>query len=368
LSVKVPFVDLRAQYESIRPEIDSAIDRVLASGDFIGGEDCEAFESEFAAYCEARACVGVGNGTDAIHLALRAAGIGPGDEVITVANTFIATAEAITMTGARPVFVDVCAETHQIDPDAVESAVGPRTRAVVAVHLFGIPAPIDDLMEIAHRRDLLVLEDAAQAHGARLKGKRVGSLGHVACFSFYPSKNLGAYGDAGAVVGNDAELVERVRKLRNHGRTEKYVHEIEGVNSRLDNLQAAVLRVKLRHLDDWNAARRRVASQYAELLAGLPVTAPNPDPESEPVWHLFVVRTQRRGDLQDELRSRGVATGVHYPIPLHLQPAYRDAGLRRGPLPVTENLAAEILSLPMFPEMTPQMVQHVADSIAAAGG
>lgn len=366
--MQIPFVDLHVQYESIQPEIDAALARVLNQGSFVGGEDCDSFEREFAAYCEARACVGVGNGTDAIYLALRAAGIGPGDEVITVGNTFIATTEAITMTGARPVLVDVCANTHQIDANAVEAAVGPRTRAIVAVHLFGIPAPIDDLMEIAQSGDLLVVEDAAQAHGARLKGRRVGSLGHVACFSFYPSKNLGAYGDAGAVVSNDAELIERVRRLRNHGRTEKYVHEREGVNSRLDNLQAAVLRVKLRHLDDWNAARRRVASQYTELLAGLPVVAPVPPAASEPVWHLFVVRAQARDRLQKALQSKGVSTGIHYPVPLHLQPAYRQRGLQHGPLPVTETLASEILSLPMFPEMTLEMVQYVADCVAAAGG
>jgi dTDP-4-amino-4,6-dideoxygalactose transaminase len=361
-------VDLQTQYESIRPEIDAALARVLAGGSFVGGEECDSFEAEFASYCDARACVGVGNGTDAIYLALRAAGIGHGDEVITVGNTFIATTEAITMTGARPVLVDVRADTHQIDVDVVEAAVGPHTRAIVAVHLFGIPAPIDDLMEIARRRNLLVLEDAAQAHGARLKGRRVGSLGHVACFSFYPSKNLGAYGDAGAVVSDDLELVQRVRSLHNHGRTDKYVHEVEGINSRLDNLQAAVLRVKLRYLDGWNAGRRRVASQYSELLTGLSVAPPVPPLDSEPVWHLFVVRSQARDRLQQALRAKGVATGIHYPIPLHLQPAYRGKGLQHGPLPVTETLAAEILSLPMFPEMTPEMVQYVADCIATAGG
>jgi dTDP-4-amino-4,6-dideoxygalactose transaminase len=365
--VRVPFVDLGAQYESIRPEIDEALSRVIAGAHFVGGDDCDAFESEFAAFTETRACVGVGNGTDAIYLALRAGGIGAGDEVITVANTFVATAEAIGMTGARPVFVDVSAETQQIDPHAVEAAIGPRTRAIVAVHLFGIPAPVDELMDIARRHDLLMLEDAAQAHGARLRGTRIGSIGHVSCFSFYPSKNLGAYGDAGAVVSNDVALVDRVRKLRNHGRSDKYIHEVEGVNSRLDNLQAAILRVKLRHLDEWNGARRRVASQYAELLAGLPVVPPTPTPDSEPVWHLFVVRAQNRDRMQEGLRARGVETGIHYPVPLHQQPAYRNAGLRHGPLPVTEMLAAEIISLPMFPEMTPDMVQYVADSVAAVG-
>lgn len=364
--MNVLFADLHAQYESIKAEIDAALVRVLSGARFVGGEDCLAFESEFASYCEVSDCAGVGNGTDAIHLALRASDIGAGDEVITVANTFIATTEAITMTGARPVFVDVCAETHQIDPDAVEAALGPRTRAIVGVHLFGIPAPIDVLMAIAERRGLLVVEDAAQAHGARLKGRRVGGIGHVACFSFYPTKNLGAYGDGGAVVSNDVALVERIRMLRNHGRTDKYIHEFEGMNSRLDNLQAAVLRVKLRHLDAWNERRRRVAAQYSELLTGLPVLPATPQSDSEAVWHLFVVRSQNRERLQEALRLSGVATGIHYPLPLHLQPAYRGGGLGPGSLPVTEALANEILSLPMYPEMTPEMVHYVADAVAAA--
>jgi dTDP-4-amino-4,6-dideoxygalactose transaminase len=368
----IPFVDLEAQYLTIRPEIDEAMRRVLARSSFIGGDDVEAFAREFADYCAAGPeptgplhCATCGNGTDALYLALRALGVGPGDEVITVAHTFIATTEAIGLTGARPVFVDVLPTTLLMDPAALEAAVTPRTRAVVPVHLYGQPCPMDEVLAVARRHGLKVVEDAAQAHGAHWRGRRVGGLGDLACFSFYPGKNLGAYGDAGAVVGADADLVRRVRMLANHGRLEKYTHEVEGVNSRLDGLQAAVLRVKLRHLDAWNAARKAHAAAYRAALAGadlaLPVTAPGADP----VWHLFVVRTPRRDALRDRLKRHGVATGVHYPLPLHLQPAYAHLGLGPGALPVTERAAGEILSLPMYPEMTPEHVARVAEAVAA---
>jgi dTDP-4-amino-4,6-dideoxygalactose transaminase len=361
--MNIPLVDLNAQYLALKPEIDAAMERVLARSAFIGGEDHQQFEAEFAAYCEASACAGVGNGTDALYLTLRALGVGPGDEVITVAHTFIATAEAISLTGARPVFVDVREDTMLMDPDALEAAITPRTRAVIPVHLYGQPCEMERIMEIARHHSLKVIEDAAQAHGARWRGRRVGTLGDVACFSFYPGKNLGAYGDAGAVVSEDEELVRRVRMLANHGRLEKYIHETEGTNSRLDGLQAAILRVKLRHLDEWNDARRRHAAHYLEALRGSDLVLPVTRPCAEPVWHLFVIRVRERQQLQAWLKERGTATGVHYPLPLHLQPAYRQLRMPPGALPVTERLASQIVSLPMYPELTDEMVASVVDAI-----
>jgi dTDP-4-amino-4,6-dideoxygalactose transaminase len=365
--MKIPLVDLAVQYRTIQAEVDAAIRRVLERSAFIGGEEVEAFAAEFAAYCAAGReptgplhCAPCGNGTDALYLALRALGIGPGDEVITVAHTFIATAEAIGLTGARPVFVDVLPDTLLMDPAAVEAAVTTRTRAIVPVHLYGQPCDMSALLAIARRHQLKVVEDAAQAHGAAWRGRRVGGLGDLACFSFYPGKNLGACGDGGAVVGADGDLVRRIRMLANHGRLEKYTHEVEGVNSRLDGLQAAVLRVKLRRLDAWNAARRAHAAAYSRALAGADLVLPAVAPEAESVWHLYVVRSTKRTMLQTNLRECGVATGVHYPLPLHLQPAYASLGLRAGSLPVTEQAAGEILSLPLYPELTPAQIDHVA--------
>lgn len=363
--MSIPFVDLKAQYQTIKPEIDAAIERVITSTSFIGGEDVKQFEKEFAAYCEAKDCVGVGNGTDALYLALRALGIGAGDEVITVAHTFIATSEAISQTGAKPVFVDIEEDTMLMSPDAVAAAVTPQTKAIIAVHLYGQPCDMGRIMAIANQHNLKVIEDAAQAHGARWNGQRVGTLGHVACFSFYPGKNLGAYGDGGAVVSNDEDLTKRVRMLANHGRLEKYTHEIEGVNSRLDGLQAAILRVKLPHLDIWNAGRQKVAAKYAERLKDSDVRLTTIKSEAEAVWHLFVVRVKDRNAFQSFLHARGISTGVHYPIPLHQQVAYQHMGLETGSLPVTEKAAQEIVSIPIYAELTDDMISTVIEGILA---
>jgi dTDP-4-amino-4,6-dideoxygalactose transaminase len=362
----IPLVDLRAQYEAIQPEIDGAIRRVVESAAFIGGEEVQAFEREFAEFCGAGSTAGVANGSDALYLALRALGVGPGDEVITVANTFIATVEAITLVGARPVFVDLCADTMLIDPEQVEAAVTPKTKVILPVHLYGQTCQMDALLDIAGRHNVAIVEDAAQAHGATWQGRRAGSFGRLACFSFYPGKNLGAYGDAGAVVGDDESLVRHVAMLANHGRTDKYVHDIEGVSSRLDGLQAAILRVKLRHLDTWNAARRRCAAQYSEALSSLDIVLPVARPQGEPVWHLYVVQVPNRDHVQESLQRQGIECGVHYPIPLHRQPAYAHLGLQPGSLPVTERLADSILSLPMFPEMTAEQVDLVAKAVRRA--
>jgi dTDP-4-amino-4,6-dideoxygalactose transaminase len=357
----VPLVDLKAQYESIRSEVDEAIARVLEEASFIGGEDHREFEKEFATYCEAEACAAVGNGTDALYLALRALGIGPGDEVITVAHTFIGTAEPITLTGAVPVFVDIDEQTMLLDPEDLERAITVRTRAIVPVHLYGQPCDMDRIHDIARRHRLKVVEDAAQAHGARWSGRRVGALSDATCFSFYPGKNLGAYGDGGAVVSDDRELVQRVRMLANHGRRDKYLHEMQGVNSRLDTLQAAVLRTKLLHLDQWNDARRRHAQSYCAALQHTPVILPVIDPRAESVWHLFVIRVGNREVLGRVLKGQGISTGVHYPVPLHQQPAFDQLHCRR--LPISERISCEILTLPLYPELKETAIERIADVI-----
>jgi dTDP-4-amino-4,6-dideoxygalactose transaminase len=363
---QIPLLDLRAQYASIQGAIDDAIADVIARSAFIRSADVDRFEREFAEYCEAEACAAVGNGTDALYLALRALGVGAGDEVVTVAHTFIATSEAITQCGARPVFVDIREDTMLLDPEKLEAAITPRTKAIIPVHLYGQPCEMDEILSVAHRHSLKVVEDAAQAHGARWRGRRVGTIGDVGCFSFYPGKNLGAYGDGGAIVANDRSLIDTIRMLANHGRHSKYIHTCEGVNSRLDGLQAAVLRVKLRHLDAWNAARRRIAERYVSALATSPLELPTVRPECEPVWHLFVVRTADRDRLQAQLKENGIETGVHYPCPLHLQPAYQHLGLSAGDLPVTERVAARILSLPIFPEMTEPQADRVVTAVKDA--
>jgi dTDP-4-amino-4,6-dideoxygalactose transaminase len=362
----IQLVDLKAQYHSIKSEIDSAIQRVIDNSAFVGGKEVKQFEAEFAAYCEAKACVGVGNGTDAIYLTLRAMGIGPGDEVITVAHTFIATSEAISMTGARPVFVDIKEDTMLMDPALLEQAITPRTKVIVPVHLYGQPCDLDAIMEIADRHGLKVIEDAAQAHGARWRGRRVGSIGEAACFSFYPGKNLGAYGDGGAVVSQDEELIERIRMLANHGRLEKYTHKMEGVNSRLDGLQAAILRVKLRHLDEWNQSRRQHADFYLESFANSDVKPLTIHEDAETVWHLFVVRVSEREAFQQKLKEEGIATGIHYPAPLHLQPAYEHYQIPSGSLPITEKVAKEVVSLPMYPELAAAELECVVNAITMA--
>ncbi len=362
----VPLLDLGAQYSSLKAEIDDAISRVLRASDFILGGELDLFETEFAAFCEAKHCVGVDSGMSALELTLRALDIGPGDEVITAANTFIATALAISNAGAVPVLVEVDPETSNIDPDAVRSVITTKTRAIIPVHLYGRPADMDRIGEIAAQYGLALVEDACQAHGARYKGKRVGSFGNAAAFSFYPGKNLGAYGDGGAVVTGDYALAERVRMMRNYGQAKKYVHVEKGFNRRLDTLQAAILRAKLRHLDEWNSKRRQYARLYAELLSEAPVVLPQQGPDEELVWHLYVVRSLQRDALKAHLESRGVMTGLHYPTPIHLQPAYCDAGYRKGDFPVCERLAHEILSLPMYAELTPETLLRVAEAIMSS--
>lgn len=363
-SLRVPFVDLTAQYATIEQQVQEAINSVLRNTEFVLGKAVEQFEEEFAAFCEADEAVGVDSGTSALELALRAYGIGPGDEVITVANTFIATALAISEVGATPVLVDSDPQTYLIDVTQIEAAITPRTKAILPVHLYGQPADMDPILAIAQRHDLVVIEDACQAHGARYKGKRVGSLGHAAAFSFYPAKNLGAYGDGGMLVTNDARIADVARMLRNYGQREKYHHVIRGYNRRLDTLQAAVLRVKLRYLDDWNAARRRHAKRYTELLHGSElVTTPMEATNADSVYHLYVIQTQARDNLKACLAEQGIATGVHYPTPIHLQPAYKSLVYARGDFPVTERCAERILSLPMYPELTPSLIDHVAKAI-----
>ncbi len=359
----IPLVDLKAQYRSIQDEIDAAIRRVVESTAFILGPEVSAFEEAFASYCEANYAVGVDSGTAALFLALKACGIGPGDEVITTPFTFMATAESISQAGARPVFVDIDPATYNLNPERIEAAITPRTRAIIPVHLYGQPAEMDEIRAIARAHRLWVIEDAAQAHGARYKGRRVGSLGDIACFSFYPSKNLGAYGDAGAVVTNDADLAARVRSLRDHGRSSKYLHGELGWGLRLDALQAAILKAKLPHLDAWNAARRERARRYAELLADTAVVIPTALPHVEHVYHCYVVRTPRRDEVVKALQARGIGVGIHYPIPLHLQPAYKDLGYASGAFPISEQCSQEVLSLPMYPELTEQQQREVATAV-----
>ena len=360
----IPLVDLKAQYSAIKEEMNAAIAGVLESAQFISGPEVKSFEEEFAEFCGAKYAVGVGNGTDALSLALRSTGVGPGDEVITTANTFIATAEAISSVGAVPVFVDVDPVYYNMASAALEAAITSRTRAVVPVHLYGQPAPMEDICSIARRHGLIVVEDAAQAHGASYKGKCIGIWGDLACFSFYPAKNLGAYGDAGAVVTDDEGAAEQVRLMRDHGRVDKYIHERIGVNSRLDSLQAAVLRVKLRHLDEWNRRRRHLAAIYSGALSDFQwITAPEEIPDGRHVYHLYVIQLEDREALRDHLVEAGVATGIHYPVPLHLQPAYHHLGYREGRFPVSEALADRIVSLPMYPELSEHIVQDIAASI-----
>jgi dTDP-4-amino-4,6-dideoxygalactose transaminase len=363
--MRVPFVDLQAQHRDVGAAIAVGLQDVVARGDFILGAAVERFETAFAGYIGTRHAIGVGTGLDAIDLALRAHGVGAGDEVITAANTFIATVIAIASTGARPVFVDADPETYTIDTAAVAAAVGPRTRAIVPVHLYGRPAGMDALMAVAQRHNLVLIEDAAQAHGARYRGRRAGSFGHAAAFSFYPSKTLGALGDGGMIVTNDDGVAQKVRLLRNYGQRAKYHHAVLGTNSRLDTIQAAALSVKLPLLDGWNEARRRHAAAYSSLLAGRVRTTPAP-PHVEHVYHLYVVETKRREAVQQYLRRQEVDTGIHYPVPVHLQEACAHLGYRAGDFPVTEAAADRILSLPMFPELTDRQIAHVAASLSDA--
>src|SRR5512139_201694 len=363
----VPLLDLKAQLARIRPEVDEAVDRVLSSTAWVQGEDVRLLEREFAAFCGAAHACAVANGTDALHLALRAYGVGPGDEVVTVANTFIATGEAILLAGARPAFVDVEPLTHTMDPAKVEAAITPRTKVILPVHIYGHPADMTAIGEIARRHGLPVLEDAAQAHGAEWRGARAGALGHAACFSFYPTKNLGAAGDAGMVTSSDEGFVARVRQIANHGAgSHRYDNVVLGTNSRLDSLQAAILRVKLRHLERWNAERAERAAAYTEALAGTPgVVTPREREGARSAWHLYTVRAPGRDALAEHLRSRGIGTAIHYPRPIHLQASMAAGGGRPGDLPVSERLSREVLCLPLYPELPLEDVARVAGEVRA---
>jgi dTDP-4-amino-4,6-dideoxygalactose transaminase len=362
----VPFLDLAALHAPIRKELDKAYQRVMDSGWFIAGPELEAFESEFALYCQAKHCVGVGNGLDAIHLLLRAYGIGPGDEVLVPSNTFIATWLAVTQCGATPMPVEPLAVTHNIDPFLLEACITPRTRAVVPVHLYGQPADMDAIHAVAAKHKLVVIEDAAQAQGALYKGRRVGSLGHAAATSFYPGKNLGALGDGGAVLTNDEHIAAKVKQLRNYGSEVKYQHRAQGYNSRLDEMQAAFLRVKLRVLDDWNAQRQNIARLYSERIQHPEVTLPAVPEFAQPVWHLYVLRTEQRDKLRDALQDQGIATVIHYPVPPHLQACYPNYA--NSHLPLASLLANEVLSLPMSPAMTDEQVNRVVQAVNAWAG
>ncbi|GAB1470132.1 DegT/DnrJ/EryC1/StrS family aminotransferase [Chloroflexota bacterium] len=362
----IPVIDLHQQYEFLRPELDAVIARVLSSGSYILGAEVSAFEQEFAQYCGVSHAVGVASGTDALQLALMACEIGAGDEVIAPSHTAVATIAAIEQTGASPVLVDIDPARYTLDPAKILPALTTRTRAIIAVHLYGCPADMTPILEIAREKKLHVIEDASQAHGALIAGRRVGSVGDIAAFSFYPTKNIGAFGDAGAVVTNNSQLAERVKLLRQYGWKERYVSLLKGINSRLDELQAGILRVKLRHSDEWNQRRRQLANVYIHLLAeARDVTLPLQPADVEPVYHQFVIRHPRRDALRAHLTQQGIQTLVHYPQPVHLQPAYANLGLGRGSLPQSERAADEIVSLPIYPEMSEEQVRRVAQAICS---
>lgn len=370
---EIPLVDLKAQYLSIKPEIDAAIQRVLDHTSFIQGPEVAAFEEAFAQHIGVRAAVGVASGTAALHLALLACGIGPGDEVITTPHTFYATAEAVAQAGATPVFVDIQADTFNLDPAQIEAAITPRTRAIVPVHLYGQAADMDEILAIARRHGLRVIEDAAQAHGALYRGRRCGALADAACFSFYPSKNLGCYGDGGLVTSDDPALIARLRRLRDHGRVGKYEHVELGWGYRLDALQAAILRVKLPHLDDWVARRRAAAQRYNALFAGSKIVTPAEREYNRHAYYSYVIRwTNAQVGSRDELAAHllrsGIGVVIHYPIPMHLQPVYRSMGLGRGAFPAAEAAADQVLSLPMYPEITPAQQERVVETVLAFAG
>ncbi len=360
----IPFGDLRLQYRAIKTELDQAVQSVLDNGWFILGKNVSAFEAEFATYCDASYAVGVGNGTDALQLALMACGVGHGDEVITSPLSATFTALAISAAGAVPAFVDIDPQTYNLDPGRLEAAIGSRTKAVVPVHLYGQPADMDPILAIARKHKLRVIEDAAQAHGAAYKGRQAGTLGDAGCFSFYPSKNLGAFGDGGMVVTNDVGIAQRIQMLRNGGQQTRYDHQLLGINSRLDELQAAILRVKLRYLDEWNDRRRHIAALYNALLReSNEVEPPVEVPDVRHVYHLYVIRSRRRDDLRAHLQQQGIQTSVHYPTPIHLQGAYGWCDLRPGSFPVAERCASEVLSLPIYPELTDAQARRVAQRL-----
>ena len=359
----IPFVDLKAQYLTIKDEIDTAISEVVDSCHFVLGEQVEAFESAFARFCGTEFALGVNSGTSALHLALLAVGVKAGDEVITVSDTFVATAAAICYIGATPVFVDIEPRSCTMDPGRLEAAITPRTKVVMPVHLYGGCADMDPIREIAESHNLIVIEDAAQAHGAEYKGRRAGGLSDIACFSFYPGKNLGAYGEAGAVVTDNLEYATAIKRLRDHGQSQKYYHDEVGYNYRMEGIQGAVLRVKLRHLDDWTAARRRHAAAYSNSLVSSGVRLLEPQPDGSSAWHIFPVFTPRRDELMAHLKARSIGTGIHYPIPVHLQRGYANLGYKRGDFPLTEQACNEVLSLPMYAELPQEQLKEVVVAI-----
>ncbi len=362
--MKVPFLDLASQYASIKAEIDPAIQEVIDSSAFAGGKFVEWFENEFSAFCGSRYCAGVGNGTDALWLALLALGIGRGDEVITTPLTFYATIEAIVYAGARPVFVDIDEDTYTMDPALIEAAITGKTKAIMPVHLFGQTAEMDLILDIAKSKGLYVIEDACQAHGATYKGKKAGSLGEIGCFSFYPGKNLGAFGEAGAVVTDNGDVADKIRMLRDHGQPKKYRHDLMGWNARMDGIQGAVLSVKLKHLDDWNEARRENAVRYDKLLsAATGIKTPRIGPNSKPIYHIYAVRVERRDEIIAALSERDIHCGIHYPIPVHRQEASRIHGIEADGLPISETCAGGLLSLPMHEHLTLEMTEYVAENL-----
>jgi dTDP-4-amino-4,6-dideoxygalactose transaminase len=364
---QIPLVDLRANYRAIKDEVRAAIDEILEGMQLTIGPNVRAFDQEWAAYCGTKHAVGVGSGTDALQLAIRALGVAPGDEVITVSFSFFATAEAIFYSGARPIFVDIDETTFDIDVAQVADRITPRTKAIIPVHLYGRTAEMKRLLDVARDNNVVVIEDAAQAHGAKMDtGGKAGTAGRLSCFSFYCSKNLGAYGEAGSIVTNDDELAEAIRQLREHGQVTRYYHPIVGYNARLDEIQAAVLRIKLKRLDAWNARRRAVARLYNTLLAGSGVITPQ-DPGDSHVWHIYAIRVGggKRDALKDFLWERGIGTGIHYPVPIHLQESAQFLGYRAGELPITEKVSNEVLSLPMYPELTDDQAEYVADAVKA---
>lgn len=364
----VPYFDLKQQFSSLRDEIREALDRVCSSTSFVLGEEVSEFEKEFAAYCEVKYCVALNSGTSALHLALLALGVKPGDEVITTPNTFIATAEAICYAGAKPVFVDIDPKTANLDSALIEPAITERTKAILPVHLYGRPVDMDPILEIARKRSLAVIEDACQAHGARYRGRRVGSIGHAAAFSFYPSKNLSAYGEGGALTTNDAGIAELGRMLRNHGQSGPYTHVRIGYNYRMEGFQGAVLRVKLKRLEEWNARRNEIAALYRSILQGAKVEIPPDDPRDDRVYHLLVVYVERRDQVRAALEARGVHTAIHYPRPVPLQPAFAPLGYGPGSFPHAERACGRALSMPFFPEMTDEQVRYSAEQLARVVG
>ena len=361
--IRVPYLDLKAQYRSIKPEIDAAIGKVLESCQFVLGPEVSEFEKAFAAYCGASECIALNSGTSALHLALLAAGVGPGDEVITTPFTFVASVAAILYAGARPVLVDIDPRSFTLDPSKIEAAITPRTKSLLPVHLYGQSADMDPIMDIARKHSLIVIEDAAQAHGAKYKGRPAGSIGHMACFSFYPGKNLGAYGEGGAVTTANSEYARTIRMLRDWGQDRKYHHLLRGYNYRMEGFQGAVLGVKLRYLEQWTEARRGLVQQYNRLLSDCELELPYEMSSARHVYHVYTIRSRERDRLQKVLADEGVQTGIHYPVPVHLQPAYADLGYGPGSFPEAETAAKQVLSLPLYPELSMQAVSQVADAV-----